>query len=59
MNLNQRVQNIFPRLSPLILEKAARHGPDSPLFIQPLVKAALILTEITRFKGGIGLGYGG
>ena len=57
IHLNQRVQNmLYPSLAFDVETGRATSRPDSPSLIQALVKAALILTEITRFKVGIGLG---
>jgi hypothetical protein len=47
---------LYPSLALDVETGRVTSRPDSPPFIQALVKAALILMEITRFKGGIGLG---
>jgi hypothetical protein len=47
---------LYPSLTLDVEAGRLSSRPDSPPFIQALVKAALILWEITRFKAGIGLG---
>jgi hypothetical protein len=57
IHLNQRFQNmLYPSLALDVETGRVSSRPDSLTIIQTLVKAALILKEITCFKVGIGLG---
>jgi hypothetical protein len=47
---------LYPSLALDVETGRLSSRPDSLPFIQALVKAALILREITRFKVAIGLG---